>query len=227
MKQPRPRPPIGHTLLDFVSVLPRHRINRTTIHGCPPGDLGPVLVLPGIFHDDRQTASFRGGLQMLDYTPYGWDQGTNYGPARQTMDGVTTRLAHLYRDHGPVRLIGFSMGGLFARWLAQARPHMIRQVITVCTPFRDSLNSAWLPIKPLIGLWRHVDTEALSFMVAQTPPMAWAALYSPMDGVVAWRSCMEPEAMDHCVEVRVRHRHAMAEAAVLRAVAGCLAGPKD
>ena len=226
MKHLRPRPPFGHTLLDFASIMPRHRIGRGTIQGCPPGDSSPVLVLPGILHNDRQTERFRGGLQMLDYTPFGWNQGTNYGPTRQTMDGAITRLTHLHRDYGPVRVIGFSMGGLFARWLAHSRPHMVRQVITVCTPFRDSLGSAWLPLKPFIGLWRHVDTQALSFMVAQPPPVPWAALYSPIDGVVAWRNCMQPGAPDHCTEVRVRHRHAMAEASVLRAVADHLAHPR-
>jgi pimeloyl-ACP methyl ester carboxylesterase len=195
------------------------------VHGCPPGDGGPVLVLPGILHHDAQTARFRDGLRMLDYAPFGWELGPNYGPTRPLMDGAVTRLARLSREHGPVRVIGFSMGGLFARWLAHARPHMVKQVITVCTPFRDPLNSAWLPLKPFTQIWRHVDTEALSFMVGQPPPVPWAALYSPIDGVVAWRSCMEPVDAVHCHEVRVRHRHAMAEASVLRVVATCLANP--
>jgi pimeloyl-ACP methyl ester carboxylesterase len=218
MKQPRLRPPIGRTLLDFVSVGPRQRITHESIRGCPRGDGGPVLVLPGILRDDRQTASFRDGLHMLDYTPFGWELGPNYGPTRDLMDGAKTRLARLARDHGPVRLVGFSMGGLFARWLAHARPHMVRQVITVCSPFRDPLNSAWFPVGPLLPLFRHVDMEALAFMVQQTPPVPWGAVYSAIDGVVTTDSCWDPDAPERCVEVRVRHRLAQREAGVLNAV---------
>jgi pimeloyl-ACP methyl ester carboxylesterase len=223
MTEPRLKPPIGRTLLDFVAFGPRQRIDHGSIRGCPAGDRGPVLVLPGIFHDDRQTASFRDGLQMLDYTPLGWELGPNYGPTRELMDGVKVRLARLSRDHGPVRLVGFSMGGLFARWLAHARPHMVRQVVTVCTPFRDPLNSAWLPVQPFVQFWRHVDTEALAFMVQQTPTVPWAAVYSSIDGVVATEACWDPDAADRCTMVRVRHRVAMREASVLNAVGRFLA----
>jgi pimeloyl-ACP methyl ester carboxylesterase len=220
------RPAFGHTLMNFVALRPRRRIGHATVAGCPTGDGGPVLVFPGILRDDSQTAALRDGLQMLDYTPHGWGLGNNYGPTRDLMDGAKARLTRLYHESGPVRLIGFSMGGLLARWLAQCRPHMVRQVITVCTPFRDPLHAAWLPVAPFVGIWRHVDTEALAFMVAQTPPMPWAAIYSPIDGVVAPAACVDPAAPEHCVAVRVRHRTAMAEAEVLVAISRCLGAPR-
>jgi hypothetical protein len=115
------------------------------------------------------------------------------------------------------------MGGLFARFLAHARPPMVSQVITVCSPFRDPLDSAWLPLRPLVGAWPGVDIAAMSFMVRQTPPVPWSALYSQLDGVVAWRSCQDPAAPTHCFEINCRHKFAPVEEQVFRQVAICLA----
>ena len=182
-----------------------------------------MLVLPGVLHDDRQTQRFRDGLTMLQYKPFGWELGRNLGPTAYLMEGAGVRLARLARDHGPVRLVGYSMGGLFARFLAQSKPHLVRQVITVCSPFRDPLNSFWLPTKPALPFWRDVDIGTLCFMVRQTPPMPWAALYSRIDGVVGWRACLDESAPENCTELRVRHRQAMAETTVFAAVAHRLA----
>jgi pimeloyl-ACP methyl ester carboxylesterase len=223
MAKTRTRPPVLHTLLDFTAVLPRQRIGHRSLHGLPAGDGSPVLVLPGIMHDDRQTERFRDGLKMLDYTPFGWDLRRNFGPTAYLMEGVKVRLARLARDHGPVRLVGFSMGGLFARYLAQSKPQLVRQVITVCSPFADPLHSAWLPTGPALPLWRDVDIGTLCYMVRQRPPVPWSALYSRIDGVVAWQACRDETAMENCIEVRVRHRQAMHETQVLAAVARCLA----
>jgi pimeloyl-ACP methyl ester carboxylesterase len=218
-----PRPGRWNTLRDYTALRPQKKLTPDSVRFCPPGDGSPVLVLPGILRTDRQTARFRDGLTMLGYVPFGWELGTNWGPKSRLVEGVTARLGALAKEHGPVRLVGFSMGGLFARFLAHARPPMVSQVITVCSPFRDPLDSAWLPLRPLVGAWPGVDIAAMSFMVRQTPPVPWAALYSQLDGVVAWRNCQDPAAPTHCFEVRCRHKFAPVEEQVFRQVATCLA----
>jgi pimeloyl-ACP methyl ester carboxylesterase len=183
--------------------------------------------MPGILHDDSQTASFRDGLKMLEYNALGWDLGRNLGPTARLMEGTSVRLARVAREYGPERLVGFSMGGLFARFLAQAKPHLVRQVITICSPFADPLHSAWLPTGPAQAVWRDVDLGTLAYMTRLRPPVPWAAIYSRMDGVVAWQACLDDGAMANCIEVPVRHRLAMFETSVLVAVAKCLAEPKS
>src|SRR5580698_10421490 len=143
-----PRPGRWNTLRDYTALRPQQKLNPDSVRFCPPGDGSPVLVLPGNLRTDRQTARFRDGLTMLGYVPFGWELGTNWGPKTRLVEGVTSRLSALAKLHGPVRLVGFSMGGLFARFLAHARPPMVSQAITVCSPFRDPLDSAWLPLRP-------------------------------------------------------------------------------
>lgn len=224
MPKRRQRPPFGHTVIDYLSLVPPRKITPMAVRALPKGDGGAVLVLPGLLHDDRQTEQFRRGLAMLGYTPFAWELGPNYGPTRPLMDGATARLTRLAREHGALRLVGYSMGGLFARWLAHARPHTVRQVVTVCTPFRDALQAFWLPAGGYARhLWPHVDTEALAFMVARPPDVPWGSVYSPRDGVAAWQACVEPGMPERCTAVPVRHRVAMRDARVLAAVADFLA----
>jgi pimeloyl-ACP methyl ester carboxylesterase len=216
------RPPLSATVKDYLALGPRRRITLAALHGCPTGDGSAILVLPGIARGDAQTKLFRESLTTLGYHAAGWDLGMNAGPSRQLMEGVTARLTELAAKHGPVRLIGFSMGGLFARWLAHRRSTLVRQVISVVSPFRDPVNSAWLPIRPFLPLWRDIDVGALSYMISQPPPVPWAALYTRRDGIVAWQSCLDPAATDHCFEVNCRHRLAPYEAEVFQRVAACL-----
>jgi pimeloyl-ACP methyl ester carboxylesterase len=180
-------------------------------------------VLPGILRGDAQTGQFRDCLQMLGYTPYGWELGTNLGPSPRTMIQLGNRISALGALHGSLRIIGFSMGGLFARWAAQSRSQTVSQVITICSPFRDPLDSAWLPLRPLLPLWRELDVGAMSFMVRQPPRQDWAALYSRRDGLTAWQSCMDPAFPERCFDVGTRHTIAMREEAVFRQTALCLA----
>ena len=165
------RPKLRVTLRDYLAVRPFKRLTPDSVFGCPPGNGDPVLVIPGILRGDRQTRRFRDCLTMLEYQPVGWELGINWGPTTRLTEALVGRLASLYEKHGKMRIVGFSMGGLFARFLAQARPHMVSQVITVCSPFTDPLNSAWLPLTPALNLWRGADLAALSFMVGRNPPV--------------------------------------------------------
>jgi pimeloyl-ACP methyl ester carboxylesterase len=216
------RPTLAATAKDYLALGPRKRITVAALHGCPSGDGSAVLVLPGIGRSDAQTKLFRESLTTLGYHAVGWNLGVNAGPSRQLMEGVTTRLAELAAKHGNVRLIGFSMGGLFARWLAHRRTSLVRQVISVASPFRDPVESAWMPIRPFLPLWRDIDIGALSYMIGQPPPVPWASLYTRRDGIVAWQSCFDPAAPDRCFEVDCRHRLAPYEAEVFQRVAACL-----
>ena len=219
MPSPPIRPHWSATLRDFLTLMPRERIKRSTLTGCPEGDGSAVLVLPGILRSDDQTVAFREALGTLGYKPFGWELGLNVGPTRGLMEGVTQRLTVLAAAHGGVRLVGFSMGGLFARWLAHRRTAQVRQVVTVACPFRDPLNAAWIPLRPLQFLWPEIDVGALTYMIRQPPPVPWGALYSKRDGIVAWQSCTDPNAPDHCLEVACRHKPAAREAEVFRGVA--------
>jgi pimeloyl-ACP methyl ester carboxylesterase len=218
-----PRPPVSQTIRDYATFRAQTPLRPSSVRGCPPGDGSAVLVIPGILRGDGQTLRFRNGLQMLGYVPFGWELGINAGPTPRTMIDLSNRIGTLAQHHGKVRIVGFSMGGLFARWAAQARSQLVSQVVTICAPFRDPLDSAWLPLRALLPLWPDLDVRGMSFMIRQTPSQPWAAIYSRRDGVTAWQSCMDPRFPDRCFEVATRHTIAMREEAVFRQSAACLA----
>ena len=128
----------------LLSVLPLQRV-------LPTGDGHPVLVLPGLLAGDGSTWILRRILRRLGYRAYGWGLGRNIGPTPHAVDGMIELLNQLYTRHNaPVSLIGWSLGGIFARNLARNHPSAVRQVITLGSPFgmrhHSESRSTWSSI---------------------------------------------------------------------------------
>ena len=130
-------------------------------------------------------------LTIIGYSVHGWNLGVNIGPTRRLLDGATDRLIDLSDEHGPVSIIGFSMGGLFARWLALRMPDRVRQVITVCSPIHEPARNFWLPLHPFLGLWPGVDLHKLMDEVAQPLSVGGTFMFSRDDGLVNYTACWD------------------------------------
>src|SRR3954447_9261935 len=103
----------------------------------PRGDGHPVLVLPGLLAGDVSTRALRGALRAAGYRVHGWRLGRNIGPTAQATAGMRDRLDDIHQRYGRrVSVIGWSLGGIFARELARSAPTAVRQVITLGSPFR-------------------------------------------------------------------------------------------
>jgi pimeloyl-ACP methyl ester carboxylesterase len=189
----------------------------------PRGDGSAVLTLPGVFRTDAQTQPLRTMLGRIGYRAFPWELGRNLGPTRKLMAGALARLHALAESCGPVALVGFSMGGLFARWLAGQAPTLVRQVITVGSPWRAPTRSVWVPA-PLVTLaWRNRNLATMAADIAATLPVPVTSLYSRNDGIVAWESCREPGADHENIEIKCLHVMMEQDAAVFRHVANRLA----
>src|SRR6476646_7178616 len=102
-----------------------------------PGDGRPVLVLPGFAAGDGSTMALRWALRSRGYWVHAWGLGRNIGPTSRAIAGMRRRLEELQSTHGQhVTLIGWSLGGLYARILAREYPELVRQVITLGSPYR-------------------------------------------------------------------------------------------
>jgi pimeloyl-ACP methyl ester carboxylesterase len=111
----------------------------------PRGDGHPVLVLPGLAASDVSTRPLRTLLKELGYAAHGWKQGTNNGPRDGVEAGMEARLTELaQRYQRKVSLIGWSLGGIFARELARRSPELVRQVITLGSAFASEPKRATL-----------------------------------------------------------------------------------
>jgi triacylglycerol esterase/lipase EstA (alpha/beta hydrolase family) len=171
--------------------------NLPLLHISPRGDGHPVIVFPGLGTADGSTHFIRTFLEELGYVPYSWGLGRNYGP-REGMDilleQLTTRVQEIYELHGgqKVSLIGWSLGGIYSREIAKQCPDMIRQVITLGTPFKEmevATNAVRL-YEFLSGDKGH-STQELKEQLEIRPPVPYTSIYSKTDGVVNWESSIE------------------------------------
>ena len=171
----------------------------------PRGDGRPVLVLPVIGRGDVHAAPIRDALDQLGYRSFGWGLGTNIGPTPWLLADIERRLLALHAELGPLDVAGFSLGGVFARLLAHLHPDKVRQVATICSPFREPVDSAFLPLRPFLRAWRTPDLLEMANRAAQPLPVPGTFIFSRNDGIVAWRSCVEPSQPEDCFEIPGLH----------------------
>jgi pimeloyl-ACP methyl ester carboxylesterase len=195
----------------------------------PRGDGHGVLVLPGLLASDSSTMVLRRFLRLLGYQVRGWDLGRNLGPTDEVIDGLPVQLAALASLTGrPVSVIGWSLGGIYARELARQRPAQVRRVITLGSPFAltDSRQShADHAYERRSGLHASGRVPTRD-QVRQPIGVPSTAAYSRRDGIVSWRACIERETELHQnVEVRCAHLGFGVDPAVLWLIADRLAVP--
>ena len=190
------RPPLRRTAAEAIALIsPTPGLTVDTVAArAPSGDGHAVLVLPGMLRGDPHTASVRQVLTAIGYSAHGWGLGINVGPMRRLFDGAADRLIGLSGQHGPVSLVGYSMGGLFARWLSLRMPDRVRQVITVCSPIHEPARNFWLPLQPVLGLWPGADLTKLANEIAQPLTVPGSFLFSRDDGLVNFAACRDTSA---------------------------------
>ena len=211
-------------LAAFFSFAPMLRL-------APRGDGHPVLVLPGLSAGDASTAPLRWFLRDRGYRAYGWSQGLNRGPRPGVEDSIRSRLAELADRYGrKVSLVGWSLGGVFARELARAEPQLVRSVISLGSGFgiQPTATNAGPVYEALSGhrIDQWVSHEQRELM-RQPPPVPSTSIYSRTDGVVAWQGCLEREGpQSENIEVECSHSGLGFHPAALYAVADRLAQPE-
>jgi hypothetical protein len=196
----------------------------------PRGDGHPVLVLPGLVASDVSTRPLRSFLKNRGYAVTGWGQGRNLGLRDGVKDGMVNLLRDLNDKHGrTVSLVGWSLGGLYARQLAKMMPDRVRTVITLGSPFASGPRStnAWQVYEMASGQRAQDADDSFGGTLAQTPPVPTTAIYSRTDGICAWQGCVEqPSARSENIEVESSHCGMGHHPAVVYAVADRLAQPE-
>ena len=187
------------------------RMNRSAL---PLGDGHPVVIFPGLASSERSLAPLVSCCADLGYATYDWGRGYNLGPHGDVdawLAGLAAEIATITRTHDrPASLIGWSLGGLYARELAKLMPRQVRQVVTLGAPFAGAgtgTRVGWL-FRLLSGRSPSLD-EALARRLRTPPPVPCTSIYSRGDGIVAWRSCLESgrDASHPTENVEVRGSH--------------------
>jgi pimeloyl-ACP methyl ester carboxylesterase len=193
----------------------------------PRGDGHPVLVFPGLGASDITTVPLRRYLKSLGYVTQAWGQGLNFGPRPGVLERAADDIRALADRHGqPVSLIGWSLGGIYARELAKLHPSESRCVITLGTPFtgHPKATNAWR-IYELLSRSKVGDPEIMA-EIRKAPPVPTTSIYSRSDGIVSWRcSLNDPGPLVENIEVPASHVGMGANPLALYAVADRLAQP--
>ncbi|HEV3086983.1 MAG TPA: alpha/beta hydrolase [Candidatus Elarobacter sp.] len=198
--------------------------------GAPRGDGHPVLVLPGFLVSDISTTLLRRYLKLLGYDAYGWELGRNFGGIAKMRSKLRERLRSIHKSTGKkVSVIGWSLGGVYARDLALAMPDAVRSVITLGSPFSRSPRASNISdVYEFVSGEGPWDPGAHEFdAIAGELPMPSTSIWSKVDGVVSWSSSvLKNNARTENIEViGASHIGLGANAAVLWAVADRLAQP--
>jgi pimeloyl-ACP methyl ester carboxylesterase len=183
---------------EFGSLLPAW----PALQRAPAGDGHIVMVFPGLSASDASTIPLRRYIGSLGYETEGWSQGFNFGPRAGVLETAKRGLAQACERSGrKVSLIGWSLGGVYARELAKEMPKHVRSVTTLGSPFAGPPKStnAWRIYELTSG--RDISREVQNYELAEAPPVPTTSLYSRSDGIVAWQgSVQRPSAQNPSTE---------------------------
>ena len=173
----------------------------------PVGDGHPVVVFPGLGAADMTTWPLRNFLRDRGYTPYPWKQGFNFGPRHGVLDSCRAHVQQVAQRHQEkVSLIGWSLGGIYAREIAKEQPEHARCVITLGTPFsgHPRATNAWRFYEMVSG--QSVHDPVLEAQIRVAPACPTTSIYSKSDGIVAWQCSINASA-PHTENIEVHASH--------------------
>ena len=176
------------------------------------GDGHPVIIFPGLASNGLAVAPLRRYCNALGYRAMDWGCGFNTGPRGDLEMWLRALTEHTGQVMAPfgntATLIGWSLGGLYAREVAKLMPTRVRQVITFGSPFnaeRDHSNIGWA-----YRLFKRggpgLDAK-LSARLRTPPDVPTTSIFSRTDGVVAWQTCTHDGASDCIEDIEVRGSH--------------------
>jgi len=170
----------------------------------PRGDGHPVLTLPGFLASDLSMAPMRRYLSEIGYEAHAWRMGRNIGGVSRMRGALLDRLARIFADSGrKVSIVGWSLGGVYARDLALQAPELVRYVVTLASPFANDVTAtnATRAYELLSG--EIVDHYSeLMIALGGDLPVPTSSIFSKTDGVVNWRTCcLRPSATAENIEV--------------------------
>jgi pimeloyl-ACP methyl ester carboxylesterase len=196
----------------------------------PRGDGHPVLTLPGFLASDLSMAPMRRYLKELGYDTYAWNMGRNFGGVASKRAALRELLTNIHQTTGrKVSIVGWSLGGVYARDLALQLPDMVRSIITLGSPFANDIRAtnATKLYEALSGEGID-DIPGVREAIAGDMPVPATSIYSRTDGIVNWHtSLLRPSATAENIEVHLAsHIGIGVNPAALWAVADRLAQPE-
>src|SRR5690606_30025299 len=196
----------------------------------PRGDGHPVLLLPGFLASDLSTRPLRRFLRDQGWWAHRWKLGRNLGFSTKLEADVEQRLRAVHQRHGrKVSLIGWSLGGVYARAVANRCPELVRCVITLGSPFtgHPKANNSWRLYEWITSSKLDELPESELDRVRTAPPVPTTSIFSRTDGITSWQTSLQLEGpLAESIEVPGSHLGLGFNPLVLYAIADRLAEPE-
>lgn len=236
MSTPNIQPPSSLLLLTEIGRgifnLGTYLASLPLVNFTPRGDGHPVLVLPGFLTTDSTTAPLRYFLEWRNYKAQPWQLGRNLLTYEDLEKRLAEMIMRLAEEHNQkVSIVGWSAGGIFARAMAHQFPDYVRQVITLGSPFRGIEGKSnvefmveWVTGKDIAELEQVVLERA-----SKTPLVPTTSIYTRLDGIVHWQTCIDAEDghLNENIEVFASHVGLGFDPMTLLCVADRLAQPEN
>lgn len=196
----------------------------------PRGDGHGVLVLPGFLAGDYSTLPLRNLLRQLGYDAVGWKLGRNVHVDNARVEAMMGCVDELFERTGrKVSIIGWSLGGVFARELAKQAPDKVRLVISLGSPITDNRN--YTNARPLFEAINGTQPQPMRTgkfrKLGEAPPVPTSSILTKSDGIVHWRGSVQHGEGDvENIEVHASHCGLGVNPAAVYAIADRLAQPE-
>lgn len=209
------KPKVFHTVMESRVALEAlaHLSSKPLEKFLPKGDGHPVLVIPAFLTSDAFTASLRTSLSRLGYDPHPWGLGLNTGLHQAKLDLLRRHLKEIVlQRQQKITLIGWSLGGLYARALAAESSDYVRQTITLGSPFGIPATDSD-GVQSLVGrVFTMLNGRARDPMLERpelwqsTPKVPCSSIFTESDGIVHWHYCVD-EKLPSSENIRVPGSH--------------------
>jgi pimeloyl-ACP methyl ester carboxylesterase len=180
-----------------------------------------VMLLPGFGNHPVRMRFMARELEAAGHTVKRWGRGFNLGPSEDLFAALERRVGDLNQRYGePVVLVGWSLGGVFAREIAKRVPGAVAKVVSMGSPFSGTpyANNVWRIYQVITG--HAVDRPPVEARLSEKPPVETVAFWSPRDGIVHPRSARgRAGERDRTVALRCTHLGFAYSHEAIRAVA--------
>lgn len=199
----------------------------------------PVLLIPGFMAGDDSLGLMTKWLRRTGHQTRSAGIRANIDCSGRTLARLMERTEELAERHGRrVVLVGQSRGGTFARVIAVQRPDLVSGIITLGSPLTSSfdihpvvrMNVRLVGALGTVGAPGMFSLNCLKGECCETfrndlqapfpEDVGFVSIYSKSDGVVRWRSCLDPAAKH--VEVHASHCGMAVNPGAYRAMATAL-----
>ncbi|WP_128893141.1 alpha/beta fold hydrolase [Erythrobacter sp. HKB08] len=206
-EEPAEKPKLRHLVGEFGWVFEPVRRQFRSLDIPQASSPQTVMLIPGFGAHPLRFRYLAKQLEQAGHKAKRWGYGFNLGPSKENLEGLAQRVCDLSERYDrKVVLVGWSLGGLFARELAKQHPDCVAKVVTMGSPFSGNprANWGWRAYQFIAG--HRVDEPPIANPIDEKPPVETVAFWSPRDGVVSPRSaCGKPGERDRAVALRCTH----------------------